>query len=328
MRLATLRDGTRDGALIVVNRAGDAYCHGSSVAPCLQRALDDWDSAAPRLAELALKLESGGTAQAPAQPLDPLQLMAPLPRAYEWLDGSAFLNHVELVRKARGAEIPDFLKTDPLMYQGGSGVLLGPCDVLELADPTWGLDYEAEVCVITGDVPRGTRSHEVESHLRLLMLANDVSYRNLIPKELHKGFGFVVSKPATAFSPFAITPDELGSSFSGGRVHLALRSYVNDSLMGEPSAGPEMHFSFFDLVAHVCQTRSLTAGTIVGSGTVSNRDPARGVSCLAELRMRQILKSGQARTPFLAPGDRVRIEMRDADGRNLFGSIDQQVAAL
>lgn len=328
MRLATLRDGTRDGTLIVVNHAGDAYCRAQSVAPCLQRALDEWETAAPRLRELERQLEAGGTAEVPAEVLDPMLLMAPLPRAYEWLDGSAYLNHVELVRKARGAQVPDFLETDPLVYQGGSGVLLGPTDPLVLPEPRWGLDYEAEVCVITGDVPRGTTASEVEPTLRLVMLANDVSYRNLVPEELQKGFGFVISKPATHFSPFAVTPDELGEAFCGGRLHLPLRSYLNDRLMGEPDAGPEMHFSFFDLVAHVCRTRALTAGTIIGSGTVSNRDPVRGVSCLAELRMRQILELGEAKTPFLTHGDRVRIEMHDDDeGRNLFGSIDQMVVA-
>ncbi len=322
MKLATLNDGTRDGALIVVTKDGTRFSPAAGIAHTLQQALDDWDHRAPLLRQISRELESG---EAPGTELDPTRLMAPLPRAYEWLDGSAFLNHVELVRRARGAEIPDFLEREPLMYQGGSGVLLGPHQELELPNPEWGLDYEAEVCAIVGDVPRGTGAREAGAHIRLFTLANDVSYRNLIPSELRKGFGFVISKPATAFAPFAITPDELGPHLISGRVHLPLRSFVNDELMGSPHAGSEMHFSFSDLIAHVCQTRALTAGTIIGSGTVSNRDPARGVSCLAERRVREILEAGEATTPFLGYGDRVRIEMRSDDDSNLFGTIDQRV---
>jgi fumarylacetoacetate (FAA) hydrolase len=328
VRLATLRDGTRDGALIVVSRSAERYALATSICATLQAALDDWDVHEPRLRELAAQLESRLSEVHNAvqgEALDTARLLAPLPRAYEWLDGSAFLNHVELVRRARGAELPASLRTDPLIYQGGSGVLLGAREPLVLPDPSWGLDYEAEVCVVVRDVARGSSAELATGAITLLMLANDVSYRNLIPEELSKGFGFVISKPATVFSPFAITPDELGPAYSGGRVHLALSSFVNGQRMGEPEAGEEMHFSFADLIAHVCRTRALVAGTIVGSGTVSNRDRSRGVSCLAELRMHELLERGRAETPFLDYGDRVRIEMLDREGRNLFGSIEQEV---
>jgi fumarylacetoacetate (FAA) hydrolase len=251
--------------------------------------------------------------------------MAPLPRAYEWLDGSAFLNHVELVRRARGVEMPPSLYEDPLMYQGGSGCLLGPNDDFVLPDERWGLDLEAEVACVLGDVARGTTAADAARGVRLLLLANDWSYRNLIPAELGKGFGFVVSKPATAFSPFAVTPDELGSAWRDGRLHLPLVSELNGERLGDPDAGAEMHFSFYQLIAHVAQTRSLVAGTILGSGTVSNRDETRGVSCLAEKRTRELLAHGQVSTPFLHDGDRVRIEMRDGEGWNIFGSIEQRV---
>lgn len=322
MRLATLRDGTRDGALIVVSSSGHRYAQARAIVGTLQGALDEWQVCEPRLRQLATDLE---TRVVEGEPLDTTKLLAPLPRAYEWLDGSAYLNHVELVRRARGAAVPDWLRHDPLMYQGGSGVLLAARDPLVLPDASWGLDYEAEVCVIVGDVARGTTATVAEKCARLVMLANDVSYRNLIPDELNKGFGFVISKPATAFSPFAVTPDELGDAYHDGCVHLSVQSFVNDVQLGDTHAGEEMHFSFWDLIAHVCRTRGLTAGTIIGSGTVSNRDPARGVSCLAELRMREVLAEGKARTAFLQYGDRVRIEAHDAEGRNLFGSIVQEV---
>ena len=324
MKLATLRDGTRDGALIVVRSDGQTFAPGRPAAPTLQAAIDDWGLHESKLREIASGLESGAIA---GEPLDPRALHAPLPRAYEWVDGSAYLNHVRLVRKARGAEPPKTLETDPLVYQGGSGVLLGPTDDLQLGDPAWGLDFESEVCVVLGDTPMGTTKEEAGRYVRLLMLANDVSLRNLIPAELEKGFGFFQGKPATAFSPFAITPDELGPAWRDGRVHLRLRTTLNGTLAGDTDAGPEMHFSFFDLVQHVCRTRSLTAGTILGSGTVSNADRARGVSCLAERRMIEIIEGGQARTPFLQPGDAVEIEMRDEAGRNLFGTIRQKVVA-
>lgn len=324
MRLATIDDGTRDGRLVVVRGDGLACADAGAVAPCLQAALDRWEEAAPRLRLLAADLEAG---RAPARPLDPRACRAPLPRAYEWIDGSAYLTHVRLVRRARGAEPPPGLTTDPLVYQGGSGVLLGPTDPIPLGDPAWGLDFEGEVCVITGDVPLGTAAADALRHVRLLCLANDVSLRNLIPGELAKGFGFFQSKPATAFSPFAATPDELGPAWRDGRVHLRLTVRLNGAVVGDLDAGPEMHFSFADLLAHAARTRALTAGTIVGSGTVSNEDPARGVSCLAERRVREQLRDGAPRTPFLAAGDRVEIEMRDGAGRSLFGAIDQRVTA-
>lgn len=324
MRVGTLRDGTRDGSLIVVNRAGDRYATARHVAPSLQAALDDWERAAPALDALARSIEEGGTATAP---LDPSQLAAPLPRAYEWIDGSAYLSHIVLVRKARGAALPKTLTTEPLVYQGGSGTMLGPTEPIPLSDPAWGLDFEAEVAIVLGDTPRGVKRDAVGRHVRLVMLANDVTYRTLIPAELEKGFGFFCSKPSTAFSPFAVTPDELGAAWHDGRVHLRLRTCLNGRLIGDPDAGTPMHFSFFELVEHVTKTRGLTAGTIVGSGTVANEDAARGASCLAELRTREVLEKGAPSTPFLAAGDRVRIEMHSDDGRNLFGSIDQEVVA-
>jgi fumarylacetoacetate (FAA) hydrolase len=308
----------------VVRADGAAWADAGSVARNLQSALDQWAECAPRLAALAADLEAG---RAAARPLLHRTVRAPLPRAYEWIDGSAYLTHVRLVRKARGAEPPPGLDTDPLVYQGGSGVLLGPTDPIPLGDPAFGLDFEGEVCAVTGDVPLGTRADGALSHVRLLCLANDVSLRNLIPGELAKGFGFFQSKPATAFSPFAVTPDELGPAWRGGRVHLRLTVRLNGAVVGDLDAGPEMHFSFAELIAHAARTRALTAGTIVGSGTVSNEDPARGVSCLAERRVREQLQHGAPRTPFLAAGDRVEIEMRDATGRSLFGAIDQRVTA-
>jgi fumarylacetoacetate (FAA) hydrolase len=325
MRLATLRDGSRNGALVVVSSAGDRYTEAAPIARNLQEALDDWDRARPGLETLAAALETGGV---PARALDPAQLSAPLPRAFEWVDGSAYINHIVLVRKARGADPPATLETDPLVYQGGSGVLLGPRDDIPLPDPSWGLDFEAEICVVLGDAPPRVPAHKAHRYVRLLMLANDVTFRNLVPDELAKGFGFFGSKPATAFSPFAITPDELGAAWRDGRVHLRLASRLNGVLVGDPEAGPEMHFSFFDLIAHITKTRAFTAGTILGSGTVSNADRARGVSCLAERRMVEIIEQGAARTPFMQPGDRIEIKMLDAAGRDLFGSIEQRVVAL
>ena len=324
MRLATLADGTRDGRLAVVRRDGGAWTDASRVAPCLQAALDRWDEVEPRLRALAEALDAG---EAAATPLDFAQVRAPLPRAYEWIDGSAFLNHVRLTRRSRGAELPATLASDPLVYQGGSGVLLGPRDPLRFGDETYGLDFEGELCVITGDVPLGVTAAGALRHVRLLCLANDVSLRRLIPDELAKGFGFFVGKPATAFSPFAVTPDELGEAWREGRAHLRLTVKLNGQVVGDLETGPEMHFSFADLLAHVTQTRALTAGTILGSGTVSNQDPARGVSCLVERRVREQLDSGAARTPFLKAGDRVELQVTGSDGRDLFGTIDQRVTA-
>jgi fumarylacetoacetate (FAA) hydrolase len=326
MKLATLRDGSRDGRLLVVGRDGTAGAPAPDEWPTLQRALDDWEAAAPALRELAAELDRG---ELDGGPIDPARLAAPLPRAYEWVDGSAYLNHVILVRKARKAEPPPTLETDPLIYQGGSGDLLGPRDPCELRDPAWGLDYESEVCVVLGDVPMGTRAADAERHIRLVMLANDWSLRNLIPDELAKGFGFFQSKPATAFAPFAITLDELQAigAWRDGRLHVRVRSTYNGAVIGDCDAGPEMHFSFPRLIEHIAKTRRFVAGTILGSGTVSNRDRARGVSCLAERRMIETIEAGAPATPFMAVGDRIEIEAIDAAGASLFGAIDQRVVA-
>ncbi len=324
MKLASLRGPGRDGTLIVVRRDGAAYVPAGSSIPTLQAALDDWERKEPELRRLADRLEKGEIA---GEPLDPQKLAPPLPRAYEWVDGSAYINHIVLVRKARGAEPPETLRTDPLVYQGGSGVLLGPREDIVLHDERWGLDFEAEVCVILGDTPARTTKDEAHRYVRLLCLANDVTLRNLVPNELAKGFGFFNSKPATAFSPFAVTPDELGDAWQGGRVHLKLRSTYNGGLAGDPEAGPEMHFSFFDLIEHITRTRSFTAGTILGSGTVSNADRARGISCLAERRMIETLDGGAPKTPFMKAGDTISIEMLDGEGRDIFGRIEQKVVA-
>jgi fumarylacetoacetate (FAA) hydrolase len=323
MKLASRRQG-RDGALLVVSRDGTRYAPAHDIAPNLQSALDDWPRAEPRLRR---RFEELVAAPLRGHPLSELELMAPLPRAYEWIDGSAFINHILLVRRARGAEPPTTLHSDPLVYQGASGCLLGPNDPFSLGDEQHGLDFESELAVVLGDTPRGTAASDAQAHIRLLMLANDWTFRSLIPPELAKGFGFFVSKPATAFSPFAVTPDELGNAYHGGRVHLPLQTRLNGALVGDPNAGPEMHFSFCDLLAHVTQTRALTAGTILGSGTVSNADPARGVSCLAELRAREMIATGQAVTPFLRVGDHIEIAMFDDAGVNVFGTISERVVA-
>ncbi|HKO53030.1 MAG TPA: fumarylacetoacetate hydrolase family protein [Polyangiaceae bacterium] len=320
MKLASRRHG-RDGSLMVVSRDGLRVASASHIAPNLQAALDDWPRVEPELRRRFDALESG---LLPGQPIAEIELTAPLPRAYEWIDGSAFVNHILLVRRARGVLPPQTLLSEPLVYQGASGCLLGPNDDFSLGDEAFGLDFEAELCAILGDTPRGTRATDAEPYLRLLMLANDWTFRNLVSPELAKGFGFFVSKPATAFSPFAVTTDELGQAFRDGRLHLKLQTRLNGALLGDPDAG-EMHFSFFDLLAHVTQTRALTAGTILGSGTVSNAEPARGVSCLAELRAREMIATGNASTPFLRAGDRVEIAMFDDAGKNVFGSIAERV---
>jgi fumarylacetoacetate (FAA) hydrolase len=326
MKLCTYRDGTRDGALWIASRDGTRGTSARAIAPTLQAALDDWDRARPLLEQLADALERG---EAPSTPLDVAALSSPLPRAFAWIDGSAYINHIVLVRKARGALPPATLETDPLVYQGGSDAFLGPREPIPLEDTAFGCDFESEVAVITGDVPQATTAKDAGRHIRLLMLCNDVSLRNLIPEELAKGFGFFVSKPSSAFSPFAVTPDELGDAWRGCRVHLPLVTRLNGERFGDPDAGPEMHFSFADLIAHVSRTRPLRAGTIVGSGTVSNVDRTRGSSCLAERRMLEVIDEGAATTPFLAWGDRVQIDMHlpnERGGGNVFGTIDQIVA--
>ncbi len=324
MKLATLRDGSRDGRLLVVSRDGTRAAAATGIAPTMQAALDDWDRVAPALRDLSARLLGGGVR---GELVDATKLAAPLPRAYEWIDGSAFLNHVRLVRKARGAEPPATLETDPLVYQGASSEMLGPREPFVLADPAWGLDFEGEIGVILGDTPRGTTAADAAAHVRLIVLLNDWTLRNLVPNELGKGFGFFQSKPATGFAPFAITPDELGDVWRGGRVHAKLRVTHNGALVGDCDAGPEMHFSFYDLIAHAARTRRFTAGTILGSGTVSNQDRARGISCLAERRMIETIDHGAPRTPFLAVGDIVELDLVDAAGQSLCGAIVEKVVA-
>ncbi len=322
MKLASLEEG-RDGRLVVVSRELDRAVEAVGIAPTLQAALDAWPDTAPRLRELSRHLEEGDEPN--ALPLAPPSLAAPLPRAYQWADASAYVNPVELVRKARGAEMPESFWTDPLMYQGGSDTLLGPRADVVVGSEEWGIDFEAEVAVIVDDVPMGVSPEEATPHVVLLMLVNDVSLRNLIPAELAKGFGFFHGKPSSAFSPVAVTPDELGPAWDGRRVDLPLRAYRNGELFGAPEAGIDMTFDFPTLVAHAARTRRLCAGTIIGSGTVSNRDRSRGSCCIAERRMLETLERGGPETTFLAFGERVRIEMLDADGRTIFGAIDQRV---
>jgi fumarylacetoacetate (FAA) hydrolase len=326
MKLATLKDGSRDGQLAVVARDLKTAHIADGIAPTLQAALDDWAFIAPQLDALYSELNAGRARR--AFDFDPARCMAPLPRAFQWADGSAYLNHVELVRKARGAEMPPLFHEDPLMYQGGSDDFLGPLDDIVLAHEEWGIDFESEVAVVTGDLPMGARPDEAHGQIRLIMLANDVSLRNLIPSELAKGFGFVQSKPATAFSPVAVTPDELGDAWRGGKVHLPLRSTWNGRLVGQPDAGVDMAFNFPQMIAHLCKTRNVRAGSIVGSGTVSNRDASHGYSCIAEQRCLEIIEHGEAVTGFMRFGDTIRIEMVDAAGKSIFGAIEQTVKRL
>lgn len=325
MKFGTRDNGTRDGELMVVSRDLQRCLPAGPDVTTLQDALDHWDETLPHLQKISSMLEQD--AQLGSKTADQTW-RSPLPRAYEWIDGSAYINHVVLVRKARGAQPPETLRTDPLIYQGGSGVFLGPNDNIPLADTAWGCDFESEVAVILGDVPQGTTKANAEKYIRLVMIVNDVSLRNLIPAELEKGFGFFQSKPASAFSPFAVTPDELGSAWKEGRVHYPLKTWLNGKLFGDPNAGPEMHFSFHDLIAHITKTRSYTAGTILGSGTVSNEDRSRGSSCLAEKRMIEKIDTGTMTTPFLQYGDHVEIEMLDHAGKSIFGRIDQKVVPL
>ena len=322
MKLASLRSG-RDGELVVVSRDLVRAVRAQDVAPTLQRALDDWARAAPELQQLADALEAGSCSGAFA--LDPGALAAPLPRAYQWIDGSAYVNHVELVRKARGAELPASFWTDPLLYQGGSDAMLGPRDDIACADEDFGIDFEAEIVVVTDDVPMGVPVERAGAHVRLIALVNDVSLRGLIPGELAKGFGFFQSKPSSAFSPVAVTPDELGAAWDGSKVCLPLRVELDGEHFGAPDAGVDMTFDFPTLIAHAARTRSLGAGTLIGSGTVSNRDRSKGSCCLAERRMLETLELGEPKTPFLRFGDRVRIYMLDLAGASIFGDIQQQV---
>jgi fumarylacetoacetate (FAA) hydrolase len=325
MKLATYQDGSRDGQLVVVSRDLATAHFATGIATRLQQVLDDWNFLSPQLQDLYTTLNQGKARH--AFPFEPAKCMAPLPRAYQWADGSAYLNHVELVRKARGAEVPESFYADPLMYQGGSDDFLGPCDDIVCPNEEWGIDFEAEVAVVTGDVPMGCTPDQALEGIRLLMLANDVSLRNLIPAELAKGFGFFQGKPATAFSPVAVTPDELGEAWAGGRVHLALQSTWNGRKVGLCEAGPEMTFHFGQLIAHLCKTRNARAGSIVGSGTVSNKDWSHGYSCIAEKRAIETLEEGEPKTGFMRYGDTVRIEMKGRDGHSVFGAIEQKVAA-
>jgi len=332
MKLASLKGG-RDGRLVVVSRDLTRAADASAVAPTLRQALDDWQVAEPRLREIANSLEANRIAH---MPFDPKQCAAPLPRSFGWADGSAYVNHVALVRKSRGAEVPATFWTDPLMYRGASDEFIGPCDPIRAADTAWGIDLEAEVAVIVTDVPQGATPAEAAPLIRLLMLVNDVSLRNLIAGELGKGFGFLQSKGQTAFSPVAVTPDELGQAFDGKKLHLPLLSEVNGKAFGRPNAGVDMTFDFPTLISHAVKTRPLMGGAIIGSGTVSNRDadggpgkpvPEGGVgySCIAEIRTVETILHGAPKTPYLNFGDRVRIEMNDASGRSIFGAIDHQV---
>jgi fumarylacetoacetate (FAA) hydrolase len=323
MKLGTLKAGGRDGTLVVVSRDLAHAVVAGTVAPTLQVVLDNWDSLSPRLAEIYDRLNDGKAAGTFA--LDPSDLAAPLPRAYQWVDGSAYLPHVERVRRARGAEMPPSFQHDPLMYQGCSDTFIGSRDAVLAADEAYGIDFEAEVTVVTDDVPMAVSPIAALDHIRLVMIVNDVSLRNLIPAELAKGFGFLQSKPASAFSPVAVTPDELGDAWRHGKLHRPLVTHLNGELFGEPECGEDMQFSFGELVAHAAKTRFLAAGTIVGSGTIANQDESRGASCLAEKRVLEIIRDGEATTPFMKFGDRVRIEMFDGDGASIFGAIDQEV---
>lgn len=322
MKLASLKS-SRDGILCVVNKSLTKAIRVPQIANTLQQALDNWDECAPLLDIIYKKLNTDSIDE--EFKFNQSDAASPLPRAYQWADGSAYVNHVELVRKARGAEMPMNFWTDPLMYQGGSDGFLSPRDPIYVNDEAYGVDFEAEVAIITDDVPMAINSALASSHIRLVMLVNDVSLRNLIPNEMAKGFGFFQSKPASSFSPVAVTPDELGTNWDGGRLHLPLYSYLNEQLFGQPNAGIDMTFSFPELIAHAAKTRSLSAGTIIGSGTVSNLDRSLGSSCIAEKRMLETLESGQPITPFMHFGDVIRIEMKNKQGENIFGSINQVV---
>jgi len=321
MKLASLKNG-RDGSLVVVNKTMSRYTTVTEIAPTLQSALDNWAVCKPLLTGVSAELEENKIV---SENFDPALCASPLPRAYHWADCSAYVNHVELVRKARNAEIPESYWKDPLVYQGGSDTFLDPQEPIQIADESWGIDFEAEVAVIVDDVPMGVSEENAAQHIQLLMLVNDVSLRNLIPGELAKGFGFYQSKPSSAFSPVAVTPDALGDAWSGGKVHLPLRVTLNDELIGQPNAGVDMTFNFPRLIAHVAKSRPLCAGTIIGSGTVSNVDRSSGSCCLAEVRMLETIADGKPTTEFMKFGDCVKIEMRDSQGDTIFGEIKQEV---
>ncbi|WP_422018901.1 fumarylacetoacetate hydrolase family protein [Roseibium sp.] len=332
MKLASLKDGSRDGKLVVVNERLTYCTDASHIAPTLQAALDNWDQVAPKLQVLAESLSHDAV---PTLRFHEHDALSPLPRAYQWADGSAYVNHVELVRKARGAKMPESFWTDPLMYQGGSDTFIAPRDPIRMRDEAYGIDMEGEIAVITGDVPMGLSAEEALSHVKLVLLVNDVSLRGLIPGELGKGFGFFQSKPSSAFSPVAVTPDELGEAWKDGKLYLPLHVDLNGQPFGRAEGGVDMTFDFGQLIAHAAKTRALSAGTVIGSGTVSNKlnggpgkslsDGGAGYSCIAELRMIEIIEDGEAKTPFLKFGDTIRIEMLDGDGHSIFGAIEQTV---
>eukprot|EP01030_Chromulinospumella_sphaerica_P004527 gene4527-4430_t len=333
MKLATYKDGSRDGQLVVVSRDLGTAHYATGIASKMQQVLDDWGFLSPQLQDLYDQLNSGRARH--AFPFDPAQCMAPLPRAYQWADGSAYINHVELVRKARNSVVPESFYTDPLMYQGGSDDFIGPCDDVVVPSEAMGIDFEAEIAVITGDVKMGTNADQALDGIRLVMIANDVSLRNLIPAELAKGFGFFQSKPATAFGPVAVTLDELGDAWDHGRVNLTVQSTWNGRKVGMCDAGPEMTFHFGQLIAHIAKTRNVRAGSIVGSGTVSNKgveqngrmEWPKGYSCIAEKRCIETIQDGKPSTEFMKFGDTIRIEVKGKDGASIFGAIDQTIAA-
>jgi fumarylacetoacetate (FAA) hydrolase len=329
MKLGSLKEGGRDGTLVVVSRDLTRAVRATGIAPTLQRALEDWSNAAPRLNGVYEALEQGSVQTVNGEPVfavDFSAFAAPLPRAYEFVDGSAYLPHVARVRKARGAEVPESFYTDPLMYQGVSAGFYGPRDPVLVADEAYGIDLEAEVLVVTDDVPQGASAAQAAGHIQLVGLINDVSLRHLIPGELAKGFGFLQSKPRSALSPVFVTPDELGEAWQGNKVHLPLLTHINGAWFGAPEAGVDMQFDFAQLIAHAAKTRPLSAGTLVGSGTVANEDTSLGASCFAELRTVETLRDGKPSTPFMVFGDTVRIEMLDGAGASVFGAIEQRIA--
>ncbi len=323
MKLASLKSSGRDGVLIVVDRTVTRYRTAISIVPTLQQALENWDVIAPKLSLIYDELNDDETT---GNALNTAQLFSPLPRAYQWLDGSAYLSHVERVRKARGAEVPASFAHDPLMYQGGSDIFLGPNDPILANNEEDGIDFEAEVAVIVGDVPQGVSVQAAEKTIRLVMLVNDISLRNLIPSELKKGFGFLQGKPPSAFSPVAVMPEILGKYWKKSKLSLPLITHYNGKKYGSPNAGTDMQFNFSELISHAAKTRPLSAGTIIGSGTVSNQDKGVGFSCLAEKRVVEMAEDGTAKTPFMRFGDHIHMEMKDDAGQSVFGAIDQQVS--
>ena len=323
MKLATIKNNTRNGQLVVVNRGLTKAIKVPEISKTLQEALDDWDTIAPKLEKVYQQLQNETALN--SFDFDPTQAMAAIPRAYHWADGSAYVTHVELVRKARNAELPETFWTDPLMYMGASDAFIGANDDIKIENEEWGIDFESEVAVITDDVPAGVSVKNAQKHIKLIAIINDVSLRNLIPNELSKQFGFYQSKPWTSFAPVVVTPDELGSAWSDTKVHLPLLSALNSKIIGSPNAGIDMTFNFAQLIAHAAKTRSLMAGSIIGSGTVANQGSPNGSSCLAEVRCLEIIKEGKASTPFMSFGDRIEIEMKDKQGNSIFGKIDQVV---